>query len=266
MAEWLPGVVAVVQLVLNGAAIISGAAVWKLYVGNLKAAIGAKDAAVQSVEKSRDFWKEKAEDLERRSPEVLEKSLAERIEIRDNELARIKADQEFDKLAVRTLEMEKAQFEQDLLRTQGFRAMLAIEDRLDSEAAEQPIEGLTDEDLQALAEEAPPERIEVTYIGEVGVDSGQLMVTDPCYIDQEWTREKFSVVRDPEASDDRLYSYSYNGACNSTLNGEGHGQLAFQMGHAGAGVAFQTAWGDGAYAVYAEKHDGRIVRVYVNVG
>ncbi len=264
MPEWVPGVVAVVQLVLNSAVVIGGAVIWKLYVDNLKAAIGVKDAAIQSVEKSRDFWKDKADDLEKRSPEVLEKSLSERIEIRDQEISRIKADQEFDKLAVRTLEMEKAELEQDLLRTQGFRAMLAIEDQLDKEAAEQAIEELPDGVLQALAADESPKRIEVTYIGEVAVDSGQLMVTDPCYIDDEWKREQF--VRERETTEEALYNYSYDGACNATLNGEGHGQLAFQMGHAGAGVAFQTAWGDGIYGVYAEKHDGHIVRVYVNVG
>ena len=34
-----------------------------------------------------------------------------------------------------------------------------------------------------------------TLAGEVGVDSGQLMVTDPCYIDSEWTIEEFSAPR-----------------------------------------------------------------------
>lgn len=263
MPEWVPGVVAVVQLVLNSAAVIGGAVIWKLYVDNLKAAIGAKDAAMQSVEKSRDFWKEKAEELERRSPEVLEKSLAERIEIRDQEIIRIRADQEFDKLALRTVEMEKAALEQDLFRTQGFRAMLAIEDGLDEQAAEQAMEASPDDALPALTADEPPKRIEVAYIGEVAVDSGQLMVTDPCYIDEEWKREQFVREHEPDGA---LYNYSYDGACHATLNGERHGQLAFQMGHAGAGVAFQTAWGDGIYGVYAEKHDGHIVRVYVNVG
>jgi hypothetical protein len=30
-------------------------------------------------------------------------------------------------------------------------------------------------------------------IGEVGVDSGQLMVCDPCYIDSEWMQEEFDM-------------------------------------------------------------------------
>lgn len=32
-------------------------------------------------------------------------------------------------------------------------------------------------------------------LGYVGVDSGQLMVTDPCYIDSEWTQMGFQDIR-----------------------------------------------------------------------
>ena len=28
-------------------------------------------------------------------------------------------------------------------------------------------------------------------LGAVGVDSGQLLITDPCYIDTEWVKEDF---------------------------------------------------------------------------
>jgi len=117
MPPWLTEVVGVIQLILNGAALVAGAVVWKLYVDNLKAASAVKDATIENVEKSRDFWKLKAEDLEKRSPEVVEKSLAERIEIRDAEIVRVKADQEVNKIALRALEIEKARLEQDLFRT-----------------------------------------------------------------------------------------------------------------------------------------------------
>ncbi|PVW02516.1 hypothetical protein DEA06_15330 [Microbacterium sp. Gd 4-13] len=63
-----------------------------------------------------------------------------------------------------------------------------------------------------------------------------------------------------------MFHYSYDVACQATLSGGGHGELAFEKGHAGAGFAFGTAWGDGIYPVYAEENDGRIVRVYVNIG
>jgi len=259
MPEWVTEWVPVLQLLLNAGALIGGAIIWRLYVDNLKAASEVKDATIQNVEKSRDFWKEKVEDLEKRSPEVVEKSLAERIQIRDGEINRLKEDSEFDKIALRTLEIDKAKLEQDLFRTQGFRAMLALEGGSDDDESREDGE-------QAPELDETPKSIEVAYIGEVAVDSGQLMVTDPCYIDQQWRQEQFLIVPEEQRADETAFSYSYNGACNATLSGGGHGELAFQLGHAGAGVAFQTAWGDGMYSVYAEKHDGRIVRVFVNVG
>lgn len=258
MPDWIGETVAVVQLILNAAAIIGGAVIWRLYVDNLRAAVRAKDATIETVEKSRDLWKDKAQELEKRSPEVVEKALADRIQIRDGEIARLKADKEFDAIAVRTLEIDKAELEQDLFRTQGFRAMLA----LDEEGYEdpEPVDGADE-----LETGNPLPRIEVELIGEVAVDSGQLLITDPSYIDAEWKREPFVLAGDVEREEGTLFNYSYDGACRSTLSGGGHGELAFEKGHAGAGVAFGTAWGDGMYPVYAEKHDGRIVRVYVNV-
>lgn len=259
MPEWVNEVVPVVQLLLNTGALVAGAIVWKLYVDNLKAANAAKDATIESVEKSRDLWKQKADELDKRSPEVVEKSLAERIQIRDGEINRLKEDKEFDKIALRSLEVDKAQLEQDLFRTQGFRAMLALEDVYDDD--DEPRD-----EMDALPELEQPKVVEVEYIGGVAVDSGQLMITDPCYVDGEWQSEPFAIVSDVERNEDTLFNYSYDGACRSTLSGGGHGELAFKKGHSGAGVAFGTAWGDGIYPVYAEKHDGHIVRVYVNVG
>lgn len=32
-------------------------------------------------------------------------------------------------------------------------------------------------------------------LGHVGVDSGQLLITDPCYIDSEWKQENFKDIR-----------------------------------------------------------------------
>lgn len=257
MPDWIGETVSVVQLILNAAAIVGGAVIWRLYVENLRAAVKVKDATIETVEKSRDLWKDKAQELEKRSPEVVEKVLADRIQIRDGEIARLKADKEFDAIAVRTLEIDKAELEQDLFRTQGFRAMLALEE-----------EGYEDSESVAgdeLETGNPLPGIEVELIGEVAVDSGQLMVTDPSYIDAEWKREPFAIVGDVEREEGTLFNYSYDGACRATLSGGGHGELAFEKGHAGAGVAFGTAWGDGMYPVFAEKHDGRIVRVYVNV-
>lgn len=149
-------------------------------------------------------------------------------------------------------------------------------------------------------------------IGEVGVDSGQLLVCDPCYIKSEWkTTEDFcgyDTLRDTKTG--KLWSYgkvkgatqfpgnygepipecdnltpnelaesgrwvvvskpppsgefSYNGCCEATLSNESAGQLRFKLGHAGAGVAFSSGYGDGCYPVYATYNkEGRIVKVEI---
>ena len=35
----------------------------------------------------------------------------------------------------------------------------------------------------------------VELIGHVGVDSGQLLLCDPCYIDSQWEKEDFTDIR-----------------------------------------------------------------------
>lgn len=274
MPEWISEIVPVVQLLLNAGALIGGATIWKLYVDNLKAATAVKDATIESVEKDRDFWKHRAEDLGKRAPEVMERVLADRIDIRDAEITRLAADTETHQTAISELRRQKQALETDLVRAQGFRLMLALEDAADEEyEREHPAEEHTplSPEVQAmLFPKAEDVAVELTYLGEVGVDSGQLLVTDPCYIDSEWIlNESFTMygpAESPEMIEQRevLMRYSYDGASQASLRGGG--QLAYALGHAGAGVAFPTGWGDGAYPVYAEKHNGRTVRVFINVG
>ena len=43
--------------------------------------------------------------------------------------------------------------------------------------------------------------MELELIGYVGVDSGQLLLCDPCYIDSEWEQEDFQDIRIYEHKD-----------------------------------------------------------------
>ena len=128
-------------------------------------------------------------------------------------------------------------------------------------------------------------------IGHVGVDSGQLLLCDPCYIDSQWEKEGFTDVRvhEHKKTKDRLTygkdfahyeeviskygknmneliatkewvdverpvykePFSYNACSLATLSDKGYGQLNYKMGHPGVGVAFSTAFGDGMYPVVA---------------
>lgn len=87
-------------------------------------------------------------------------------------------------------------------------------------------------------------------IGEVGVDSGQLLVCDPCYIDSEWEQEKDETpLNKPE------HSFSYGACCAKTLTDSKNGQLNYKLGHPGVGVVFSSGFGDGCYEVFAKYED-----------
>lgn len=81
-------------------------------------------------------------------------------------------------------------------------------------------------------------------IGYCAVDSGQILITDPGYLDQ-WGREEYGEAY--------IGHYSYGGACATTLAEHKHpiGQLEFPSGVSGAGVVSRTGLGDGYYPVYA---------------
>ena len=285
------GVVEIVQLGLNGGALIGGAVVWKFYVANLKQDTATKQSELDLVTSDRDIWKDKARDLEKRSPELMEQMLNGRIEIREQEIARLGSDREKNEAALRKAESEKADLQADLERTKGFRRVLDLED--------------PDEDHETFLDErlGVDRSTEVVALGEVGVDSGMLMVTDPYYIDSEWVSAPWARgrrLKDPAAhsvyvegqdfegmdavfepygktpreliasgvlevlQEDRPVSYSFEGVV-ATSQGEGYGELKYRLGGSGAGVVFPTAFGDGGYMVYGEVRNGKIVRVYLNV-
>lgn len=290
MPSWTDSALGYVQLAINAGALIAGAAVWRFYFEALKASVASKSDEISNVKSSRDYWKEKAEELEKRSPEFMEKMLEDRIKTREAEIARLAGDRQLHEESLRLLAEEKALIEETLKKTKVFQAVLDLE-------AE---DGIADEG-HPLADED----YEVVKLGEVGVDTGQLLLTDPSYIDTEWEVEAFHGAPDhyediATGSEYRLgsdfsrldevvpalgttvndliaqgkmvgrfetpdsFNYSYKGACDATL-AKGYGELRYRMGHTGAGVAFSTGWGDGVYPVYGERRGGRMVRIYVNV-
>jgi hypothetical protein len=91
------------------------------------------------------------------------------------------------------------------------------------------------------------------YIGSFGVDSGQAMVGDPCYLD-EWQTNK-GEEWDLEG---KIGQYSYQGASATTLS-----DSAGVLGN-GRSVVFNTGYGDGVYPVYAQFNDeGRVARIVI---
>lgn len=75
-------------------------------------------------------------------------------------------------------------------------------------------------------------------IGRCGVDSGQIMITDPCYM-----------IGDGFTDDD------YQKACDITLSEEKAGPMMYEKGHEGKAVVSSAGIGDGYYPVYATYED-----------
>jgi hypothetical protein len=148
------------------------------------------------------------------------------------------------------------------------------------------------------------ENIKGTYeeveIGMVGVDSGQILVCDPCYIDSQWKKEdlvqKPAVLLFPNGTIEKVVclskrwfevverinkgeikvledngfekaksNFSYPACGEKTLGEKGYGQLNFEMGHPGVGVVTSSGYGDGLYPVTAliEKETGRVKEIRV---
>lgn len=140
-------------------------------------------------------------------------------------------------------------------------------------------------------------KLSKTLIGHIGVDSGQLMVVDPCYLSR-WKANKFDserrcihkdgtilvygkdfnsyeqviekyemtmntlissgLARDMEFDADD--SLSYNGACVTTIN-QTHGILGD-----GLAAVFSSGYGDGYYPVYAHiNEEGRVMKVTIDM-
>jgi hypothetical protein len=86
-------------------------------------------------------------------------------------------------------------------------------------------------------------KIEPKIIGYFGVDSGQVMIGDPCYLG----KFKNDEYRDKQVGKS---NYSYSGACKETMSKEQGGTLKNDIGAEMAVVA-STGFGDGSYPVIA---------------
>lgn len=143
---------------------------------------------------------------------------------------------------------------------------------------------------------------EIVPIGNVGVDSGQLLICDPCYIDSEWKDEELSmkeILIFPDGKEvectraDKIWfkniddinkgkikvkssiktksNFSYAACCERTLSEKGFGQLNYKLGHPGVGVVSTSGWGDGVYPVFAavrdykEKGGKRVIKLIVEL-
>jgi hypothetical protein len=85
-------------------------------------------------------------------------------------------------------------------------------------------------------------------IGVVGVDSGQLVICDPCYIDHEGKHKELNDY-------DHMLDLRAQTGGGDLNHAEHFLQLKYDKGHAGLGVLFNSGIGDGAYEVIATIGD-----------
>lgn len=276
-----------IQLIINAFALGAAGWIYRAYILNLRATISAKDEQVKIVEKNLNLWKDRVSELERKTPEFMENALNQRIKIREDEIERLSSDKDYhedehsrknEELKILKKELEKAK---DMKVSMSF----------------------VGEDFEEYLFERDG-KMEVEKAGYVNVASGQLLITDPIYIDEDWQKEEFQdlrIYKDVESQNiyqykkdfnnyqekiigfdktvnelveskrlikvkiERDLNYSFAGSCYATLSDDGYGELQYSKGGDGAGIALNTAFGDGMFPVYIEKYDGRNIRAYINL-
>lgn len=77
-------------------------------------------------------------------------------------------------------------------------------------------------------------------LGVVGVDSGQLLIVDPCYINGHKQLSSYEGILKARGFPDKM-DYA--------------DQLKYDLGHDGLGVIFNSGLGDGFYKVYGKMKD-----------
>lgn len=113
-------------------------------------------------------------------------------------------------------------------------------------------------------------------VGRIGVDSGQVMIGDPCYLNQ-WENAPEKPKDFDKGVEESEGVYSYYGACNATRKARPFGLLSLTpeakknygglggiISEVGYAVACSTTFGDGDYPVYAKIKDGRVIELRID--
>ena len=99
---------------------------------------------------------------------------------------------------------------------------------------------------------------DLELIGHFGVDSGSVVIIDPCYL-KYWTDGECEF--DKVGKETNHYADSSNVSCGKTYPSKYAGNLSGDI----SAVASSTGWGDGEYPVFIRKNkEGRIKQIVID--
>lgn len=163
----------------NFAALAVIGVIYAAYIKNLRAVNELKDSQLRIAEQNVKLWKDRVLELERRTPEFVEKQLSERIKIREDELSRLLEDSAAHRELAEQKNQEINLLRESIEKAAEYRKSITVWDKDEREFVE-----VSHGDL------------EQRYIGCVYVDSASLAVGDPTYhtIPCEIEKEDFPVL------------------------------------------------------------------------
>lgn len=268
--------------------------IYLAYIKNLRSVVNLTDSQLKIAEQNVKLWKDRANELERKSPEFIEKQLSERIKIREDEIKRLSQDGEVhvEEIAHKNSEIEALKI--TLEKANQYRSTISVWDRDKSDFIE-----------------VSHNELEQIVVGSLCVDTASLMICDPYYSIQPSESERnecgaqkymFQVVETGEifCADDldsnfelellgldaeltieqmvnngTLKRLDYSGelpAIPSTyIKGDtkhprfkGITHLSFLNGRVGAGISIGLG-ADGIYPVIVESYKGEIQRIIIDL-
>lgn len=150
--------------------------IYVAYIKNLRSVNQLKDAQLKVAEQNVKLWKDRALELERRTPEFIEKQLSERIRIREEEITRLAQDTEMHSEQIDLKNKEISALKESIDKASQYRKSITVWDTEQSDFIE-----ISETDLEQRC------------IGSLHVDTASLMICDPWYtkIKQEFEEEEF---------------------------------------------------------------------------
>jgi hypothetical protein len=156
--------IGLVGLIANIGALGVAGILYAAYVKNLRSMVNLKKEQLGVAEQNIKLWKDRASELEKQTPQFIEKILNDRIKVREDEVTRLAKDGESHKAEIELKGNEIELLKKDLEYAQEYRPTLSVYDPKEKDFIDVQVSELTQE-----------------VVGEICVDSASLMIGDPWY-------------------------------------------------------------------------------------